>query len=248
MIGYGDIVPKTKWGKIGVMIYACFGIPVYILYFMNMGKVFARILKWLYTKAYRLVINSLLQCNYLIIRTPNRWNVKRKWKQAVNYEGMGSDDGLDEAYMDELEQQVINILINYRLSSLFLLGYSAIDNLFVGDCNIPFAWDDNVRRVGRLELLGLGLLLRHFARENRLWRLRSGHVQCYFDNQRGQAGDQLRVPPPRHGHRRHVLLLAQGGGRSQAGLSQEQGLGEVSGSETDAPLATMNLFSFLDQL
>ena len=53
MIGYGDIVPRTKWGKIGVIIYACLGIPVYILYFTNIGKVFARILKWLYTKAYR---------------------------------------------------------------------------------------------------------------------------------------------------------------------------------------------------
>ena len=52
------------------------------------GKVFARALKWLYTKAYR-------------------WNVKRKWKQTVNFEGLGSDEQLDEAYMDELEQQVI---------------------------------------------------------------------------------------------------------------------------------------------
>ena len=90
MIGYGDTVPRTFWGKIGVMIYACIGIPVYILYFTNMGKVFARILKWLYTKAYR-------------------WNVKRKWRQSVNFEGMSSADEeeLDEAYLDELEQQVI---------------------------------------------------------------------------------------------------------------------------------------------
>ena len=89
MIGHGDVVPRAKWGKIGVMIYACFGIPVYVLYLTNIGKVFARILKWLYTKAYR-------------------WNVKRKWRQAVNFEGLGSDEQLDEAYMDELEQQVLN--------------------------------------------------------------------------------------------------------------------------------------------
>ena len=38
-----------------------------------------------------------------------RWNVKRKWKQSVaNFEGLGSDDEeLDEAYLDELEQQVM---------------------------------------------------------------------------------------------------------------------------------------------
>ena len=30
---------RTEWGKIATMVYALFGIPVYILYFMNMGKV-----------------------------------------------------------------------------------------------------------------------------------------------------------------------------------------------------------------
>jgi hypothetical protein len=49
------MVPRTEWGKIGVIIYACIGIPVYILYFTNMGKVFSRTLKWIYTKAYRFV-------------------------------------------------------------------------------------------------------------------------------------------------------------------------------------------------
>ena len=65
MIGYGNTVPRlghsngliiftlciiysatiilakfrTEWGKIATMVYALFGIPVYILYFMNMGKV-----------------------------------------------------------------------------------------------------------------------------------------------------------------------------------------------------------------
>ncbi len=93
MIGYGDVVPRTDRGKIAVIIYACFGIPVYVLYFTNMGKVFASVLKWLYTKAYR--------CN-----------VKRRWRQAVNFEGLGSDEELDEAYMDELEQQVTIFIAN----------------------------------------------------------------------------------------------------------------------------------------
>ena len=53
MIGYGDIVPRSEPGKIATLAYATFGIPVYVLYFMSMGKVFANVLKWLYTKAYR---------------------------------------------------------------------------------------------------------------------------------------------------------------------------------------------------
>lgn len=49
MIGYGNTLPKTTYGKIMTMIYATFGIPLYILYFMNMGKVLASTFKWLYT-------------------------------------------------------------------------------------------------------------------------------------------------------------------------------------------------------
>ncbi|KAG5671571.1 hypothetical protein PVAND_001764 [Polypedilum vanderplanki] len=49
MIGYGNIVPKTKWGKVLTMVYATFGIPLYILYFVSMGKVLASTFKWVYT-------------------------------------------------------------------------------------------------------------------------------------------------------------------------------------------------------
>lgn len=49
MIGYGNTLPKTTYGKIMTMVYATFGIPLYILYFMNMGKVLAATFKWLYT-------------------------------------------------------------------------------------------------------------------------------------------------------------------------------------------------------
>ena len=45
-------------------------------------------------------------------------NVKRKWKQAVDFQGLGSDEQLDEAYMDELEQQV--------LLEIKLFSYSAL--------------------------------------------------------------------------------------------------------------------------
>jgi hypothetical protein len=50
MIGYGNIVPRTEWGRIATMLYALFGIPVYILYFMNMGKVLANMFKWVYRR------------------------------------------------------------------------------------------------------------------------------------------------------------------------------------------------------
>lgn len=49
MIGYGNMVPKTPWGKGATMIYATFGIPLYILYFLNIGRVLANSFKMLYT-------------------------------------------------------------------------------------------------------------------------------------------------------------------------------------------------------
>lgn len=48
MIGYGKLVPKTDWGKATTMIYATFGIPLYILYFLNIGKELAKAFRWIY--------------------------------------------------------------------------------------------------------------------------------------------------------------------------------------------------------
>ncbi|XP_054016199.1 two pore potassium channel protein sup-9 [Hylaeus anthracinus] len=49
MIGYGTLVPQTPWGKGVTVIYAVMGIPLYVLYFLNMGKVLAQTFRWLYT-------------------------------------------------------------------------------------------------------------------------------------------------------------------------------------------------------
>lgn len=49
MIGYGNMVPRTAWGKGATVLYAVVGIPLYVLYFMNMGEVLAGTFRWLYT-------------------------------------------------------------------------------------------------------------------------------------------------------------------------------------------------------
>ncbi|XP_011303956.1 potassium channel subfamily K member 15 [Fopius arisanus] len=48
MIGYGNMVPRTAWGKGATVLYAIFGIPLYVLYFLNMGTVLAGTFRWLY--------------------------------------------------------------------------------------------------------------------------------------------------------------------------------------------------------
>ncbi|CAH1135041.1 unnamed protein product [Ceutorhynchus assimilis] len=52
MVGYGNMVPKTREGKILTMVYALFGIPLYVLYFKNMGQILAGSFKWIYRRIY----------------------------------------------------------------------------------------------------------------------------------------------------------------------------------------------------
>ncbi|KAI4457657.1 potassium channel subfamily k [Holotrichia oblita] len=52
MIGYGNMVARTDMGKCVTVLYAIFGIPLYVLYFMNMGEVLAGSFRWIYTWLY----------------------------------------------------------------------------------------------------------------------------------------------------------------------------------------------------
>ncbi|GJQ69050.1 hypothetical protein Trydic_g6217 [Trypoxylus dichotomus] len=52
MIGYGNMVARTDMGKCVTVLYAMFGIPLYVLYFMNMGEVLAGSFRWIYTWLY----------------------------------------------------------------------------------------------------------------------------------------------------------------------------------------------------
>lgn len=52
MVGYGNLVPRTSWGKGMTVMYAVIGIPLYVLYFLNMGKIMAGCFRWLYTWLY----------------------------------------------------------------------------------------------------------------------------------------------------------------------------------------------------
>ncbi|XP_012064289.1 PREDICTED: TWiK family of potassium channels protein 18 [Atta cephalotes] len=49
-IGYGNICPKTKQGKIATIIYAIIGMPLFLLYLSNIGDILARSFKWTYAR------------------------------------------------------------------------------------------------------------------------------------------------------------------------------------------------------
>lgn len=49
-IGYGNICPKKKWGKVATIVYAIIGMPLFLLYLSNIGDILARSFKWIYAR------------------------------------------------------------------------------------------------------------------------------------------------------------------------------------------------------
>lgn len=48
--GYGNIAPKTEWGKFATILYAIVGMPLFLLYLSNIGDILAKSFKWTYAK------------------------------------------------------------------------------------------------------------------------------------------------------------------------------------------------------
>lgn len=48
--GYGNISPRSDWGKLVTIIYAIIGMPLFLLYLSNIGDVLAKSFKWIYSK------------------------------------------------------------------------------------------------------------------------------------------------------------------------------------------------------
>lgn len=47
-IGYGNIAPRTNWGKIATIVYAIVGIPLMLLYLTNIGDIMAKSFRYVY--------------------------------------------------------------------------------------------------------------------------------------------------------------------------------------------------------
>lgn len=48
--GYGNVAPRTEWGKIATILYAIIGMPLFLLYLSNIGDILAKSFKWIYAK------------------------------------------------------------------------------------------------------------------------------------------------------------------------------------------------------
>lgn len=61
-LGYGNIAPKTPWGKVVTILYAIIGIPLLLLCLSNIGDAMAHSFKFIYWKV----------CCYLCVRPKKR--------------------------------------------------------------------------------------------------------------------------------------------------------------------------------
>ncbi|XP_054279624.1 potassium channel subfamily K member 18 isoform X2 [Macrosteles quadrilineatus] len=52
-IGYGNVAPRTEWGKLATIVYAIAGMPLFLLYLSNIGDILAKSFKWIYAKCHR---------------------------------------------------------------------------------------------------------------------------------------------------------------------------------------------------
>ncbi|KAG0728619.1 TWiK family of potassium channels protein 18 [Chionoecetes opilio] len=58
-IGYGNLTPRTEWGKIVTILYAIVGMPLMLLYMSNIGEVLAHIFKFIYFRVCSCDVGSL---------------------------------------------------------------------------------------------------------------------------------------------------------------------------------------------
>ena len=50
LVGYGNIAPKTFWGRLVCIAYAVLGIPLMLLALANIGDGLADVFRFVYTK------------------------------------------------------------------------------------------------------------------------------------------------------------------------------------------------------
>nr|XP_033204116.1 TWiK family of potassium channels protein 18-like [Bombus vancouverensis nearcticus] len=88
---YGNICPKTKWGKVVTIVYAIIGLPLFLLYLSNIGDILAKSFKWTYARC------CLCKCRRRPLETMPRGNtrddadVRRNHWQMVDIDGREID-------------------------------------------------------------------------------------------------------------------------------------------------------------
>ncbi|XP_064621196.1 uncharacterized protein LOC135484052 isoform X3 [Lineus longissimus] len=85
-IGYGNLTPKTEWGRVVTMIYAMFGIPLMLLCMAYIGSIWANIL--------RLIYAGLIKCFQVSHKKKKKKPEKSKVKEQPSTDIKSSKDAI----------------------------------------------------------------------------------------------------------------------------------------------------------
>ncbi|XP_015185396.1 PREDICTED: TWiK family of potassium channels protein 9-like isoform X3 [Polistes dominula] len=175
-IGYGNICPRTKWGKLCTIIYAIIGMPLFLLYLSNIGDIFARSFKWIYARC------CLCKCHKKhrepitveVLQTRPEMNVQRNQCQKGEIENSSVDQDINEMEINYNNEFDIMNKMNDDDDDDDTSNSSKYDpqqvtvpltlclGIMVGRCFVIF-------KMGRLEYVRWFLLLFRFTVNHRIW-------------------------------------------------------------------------------
>ncbi|XP_022238374.1 TWiK family of potassium channels protein 7-like [Limulus polyphemus] len=93
-IGYGNIAPRTDWGKLVTIVYAIIGIPLMLLYLTNIGDILA--------KSFRYVYRRMCTCKSSEHYTKGRNVENYRVKHIVAHNVSGRQKALEHGVQDEI--------------------------------------------------------------------------------------------------------------------------------------------------
>uniref|UniRef100_A0A0A9YAP1 TWiK family of potassium channels protein 18 n=2 Tax=Lygus hesperus TaxID=30085 RepID=A0A0A9YAP1_LYGHE len=106
-IGYGNVVPRTEWGKLATVCYAIVGLPLFLLYLSNIGSILAQTCKWIYFKCFLCTGCKARRQAFMI-------------RQESDYE-MSIEEYLELSRAPEFKPQAVTVPITLCLS--IIIGY-----------------------------------------------------------------------------------------------------------------------------
>lgn len=140
-IGYGNIAPRTDWGKVVTVVYAIVGIPLMLLYLTNIGDILAKSFKYLYSRMCRCGHqdpykrrrnNENYRAHHVVAQnSPNKQNAvtEAPLKDKVGgLGGLGTEDevrieAIPDAVLDDDDYEKPLVTVPITLCLVILVGY-----------------------------------------------------------------------------------------------------------------------------
>ncbi|XP_064460216.1 TWiK family of potassium channels protein 7-like isoform X1 [Ornithodoros turicata] len=145
-IGYGNIAPKTNWGKVVTILYAIVGIPLMLLYLTNIGDILAKAFKYVYGRlcscesrqqqrrrpplaehyrVHHIVVHENAQqlpnSNACSKKLPN--SITRSNPSGPLHEDEVKVEGLTDDFLDDTEYERPRVTVPITLCMAIITGY-----------------------------------------------------------------------------------------------------------------------------